>query len=247
MAKQDERAFFNAAYKAEARQGVWKYYDLMAKSRTYYDRFLLDESPGRRVLEYGCGVQSYALRMARGGAEVVGIDIAEYAIESSRSKARDEGLSNTSFHVMDAESMAFPDDDFDLICGTGILHHLNLEKALPELARVLRPAGQAVFLEPLGHNPAINAFRRRTPHLRTADEHPLVRRDFELMKDHFDGIAVRYFTCLSLLAAPLVRTRIFPPLLRALDRTDEIAFRVLPPLRYWSWYSAISLSRPTVH
>src|SRR3546814_4334755 len=45
-------------------------------------------------------------------------------------------------------------------------------------SRVLRPGGRAVFIEPLGLNPAIELYRRFTPSARTPDEHPLLRRDF---------------------------------------------------------------------
>jgi len=40
--------------------------------------------------------------------------------------------------------------------------------------------GSAIFIDPLGHNPAINMFRRSTPDLRTEDEHPLLLEDFRL-------------------------------------------------------------------
>jgi ubiquinone/menaquinone biosynthesis C-methylase UbiE len=64
---------------------------------------------------------------------------------------------------MNAEATTFPDNSFDLICGSSILHHLNLDKACAEIRRILRPDGGAVFIEPLGHNPLINMFRKLTP------------------------------------------------------------------------------------
>ena len=83
------------------------------------------------------------------------------------------------------------DDSFDLVCGSGILHHLDLPAAMRELARVLRPSGRAVFMEPLGHNPAINAFRNRTPELRTPDEHPLLGKDLKLCRRYFGSVEVK--------------------------------------------------------
>src|SRR3546814_1101008 len=79
---------------------------------------------------------------------------------------------------MNAEAMTFPDDSFDLVFGSGIIHHLDIDRAFGEIARVLRPGGRAVFIEPLGLNPAIELYRRFTPSARTPDEHPLLRRDF---------------------------------------------------------------------
>ena len=54
---------------------------------------------------------------------------------------------------------------FDAVLGKQILHHLDLGVAIPEIVRVLRPGGRAVFLEPLIHNPLLEGYRRLTPHL----------------------------------------------------------------------------------
>ena len=42
--------------------------------------------------------------------------------------------------------MSFADNSFDLICGTGILHHLDIHAAFHEISRTLRPDGIAVFV-----------------------------------------------------------------------------------------------------
>ncbi len=79
---------------------------------------------------------------------------------------------------MDAEQLTFPDQTFDLIVCNGVLHHLDLRYAYPELARVLKPGGRILCLEALGYNPAIQLYRKLTPHLRTAweAEHILTMR-----------------------------------------------------------------------
>jgi ubiquinone/menaquinone biosynthesis C-methylase UbiE len=81
------------------------------------------------------------------------------------------GVVNAQFDVMNAEELEFEDAAFDVIFGSGIIHHLDVPRAYSELARVLAPGGSAVFVEPLGHNPLIRVFRNRTPELRTPDEH----------------------------------------------------------------------------
>jgi SAM-dependent methyltransferase len=73
------------------------------------------------------------------------------------------------FLVMDAESLGFDEGSFDVVVGSGILHHLALRQS-----RVLRPDGCAVFVDPLGHNIFIRLYRKLTPSMRTADEHPLL-------------------------------------------------------------------------
>ena len=83
------------------------------------------------------------------------------AVEKARKKAEHDTVTGVSFLVMDAESMKFEDKTFDVVYGSGILHHLNIDKAYRELARVLKPDGVAIFIEPLGHNPLINLYRKK--------------------------------------------------------------------------------------
>lgn len=47
-------------------------------------------------------------------------------------------MTGVAFRLMDAEALEFPPDTFDLICGTGILHHLDLDAAYGQIARSLR-------------------------------------------------------------------------------------------------------------
>ncbi|MGQ9464975.1 MAG: class I SAM-dependent methyltransferase, partial [bacterium] len=54
------------------------------------------------------------------------------------------------FNIMDAENLAYKSKAFDLVYGIGILHHLNLNKVIPEIRRVLKPGGKAIFREPMG-------------------------------------------------------------------------------------------------
>ena len=93
--------------------------------------------------------------------------------------------------------------------GKQILHHLDLTIAVPEIARVLRPGGRAVFLEPLIHNPILEGYRRLTPHLRSPTEQALSMRQIAWMGSHFRGYTHREFILLSILpvlASVLTRT-----------------------------------------
>ncbi len=244
MGKADEKRFFDESYATKVRRPLYKYYALTRASLERYEQELFRDCDGRDVLEYGCGVGSYSLPLARRGARVTGIDISAEAIRISAAAAEKEGLDQARFIEMDAEAMSFADDSFDMIVGTAILHHLDLPVALAELGRVLRPGGRAVFLEPLGHNPALNAFRRLTPQYRTADEHPLLRGDLKLLRNHFGVVDCYYYHLFSFLSLAFLRTRFFFPVMRALDRFDQGVFRLAPPLRSWSWYAAIVLRDP---
>ncbi len=165
-------------------------------------------------------------------------------LAQARSSALGAGAERVHYSAMDAERLAFPDDCFDLICGSSILHHLDLASAYRELCRTLKPHGAAVFYEPLGHNPAINLYRRATPALRTADEHPLLWSDLEGAQRYFAAIETQFFHLFSLLAVPFRRFRWFPTWVRWLDAADRRLFDAWPATRRFAWRAVIVLSSP---
>ena len=123
-----------------------------------------------------------------GAAHVTGFDIYVADIEHARQAARAAGYEErTHFVVADAHATPFADDAFDVIRGNSILHHLELERALHELRRILAPGGRAVFVEPLAHNPLLRLGRALTPMARTEDEHPFTSADWETCKAVFPG------------------------------------------------------------
>jgi len=210
---------------------------LLQEAAEYFYTLVRKECPGRDVLAYGCGEGSLVGELLSWGAvKVTGIDISPGMIE--RASAR---FHNVEFHVMDCEEMAFADASFDLIVGTAVLHHLDVEKSAREIARVLRPGGRAVFLEPLGHNPFINAFRRFTPGARTPFEHPLRKRDLALLRKVFPEMESREFVFTSLFLIPLrslLSRTTFERALRTADRVDRWLGRLA---RYWCWITVLDL------
>src|SRR4051794_35093102 len=160
-----EREFHDHAYSEFVRERVWGFYDITASSQRCFEELVAREQPaGRRVLEFGCGLSAQAYGLAARGAHVTGIDISPVAIEKARAKAEEAGVAaNTEFVLMDAEALDFAPGTFDLAVGNSVIHHLDLAKAYEGTARVLKPAGAAIFREPMGHNALINLYRRRTP------------------------------------------------------------------------------------
>ena len=89
------------------------------------------------------------------------------------------------FLLMDANNLDFEDNTFDVVYGGGILHHLQFERALDEVRRVLKPGGAMVFEEPLNVNPVGKLVRLLTPRARTEDEQPLGNAELELCANRF--------------------------------------------------------------
>jgi ubiquinone/menaquinone biosynthesis C-methylase UbiE len=224
---------------------VSRFYSMAQSISQEYEQLLLQKSKGLKIIEYGCGTGSYAYSLAQNAAElVIGIDISPVAIEIARIEAEDKGIKqNLSFEVMNAENLTFNDSSVDLICGSGIIHHLGIEKALNSIVKVLQPQGMAIFVEPLGHNIFINLFRRLTPEIRSDDEHPLLDRDLTLFKQYFQRVEIKYFYLTALAASLFVGLPGFKALLSTLEFLDQQLFK-LPFLQKQAWQVLIKLSKP---
>ncbi len=115
----------------------------------------VDGRPGR-LLEVGCGPGDYT-RVIAGltSASVVALDIAPVLARlAARGAPR-----NLRIISADVEALPFPAAAFDAVIGNAVLHHLRLERAIPELLRVLRPGGRFCFAEPNLLNPQVWAER----------------------------------------------------------------------------------------
>ncbi|MBN3892398.1 MAG: class I SAM-dependent methyltransferase [Nostoc sp. JL31] len=224
---------------------VGKFYRLAQSIKKEYKQLLIKNCEGLTIIEYGCGTGSYAFILAKSQSKkVIGIDISPVAIEVAKVQALNEEIGeNISFEVMNAEELTFNPSSIDLICGSGILHHLDLEKAIKSIADVLQPEGKAIFIEPLGHNILINLFRSLTPSIRSEDEHPLLESDLKLIKQYFKNIEIKYFYLTSLLAILIVDFPGFRVILRILEFLDQLLFK-LPFLRNQAWQVLIQISEP---
>ena len=121
-----------------------KYYSITHASETYQYQWLRKRcKPGVKVLDFGCGNGENGIYAAQQGADVTGIDISPEGVENANLNAKHMGVaSNCQFVVMDGENMLFEDNSFDLAVEYGVLHHVDLDKAMAELNRVLRPYGK---------------------------------------------------------------------------------------------------------
>jgi len=242
--KESEKQFFDNAFEIDARSHLDKYYSIVKSSRICYENYIKENSRDKIILEYGCGRGEYAFKIKDFCQKVIGIDISEVGIRIANEKAQKLGITNTEFYEMDAENLTFKDNTFDLICGNCILHHLNLENAMNEIIRVLKPNGKAVFIEPLGLNPAINLYRKLTPKLRTEDEHPLKLNELKFIQSYFKISNNKYFHLFSLLAIPFRKFKNFKNILNYLDNFDRFAIKYFHFIAPLSWMVVIILENP---
>ncbi len=105
--------------------------------------------PDDRVLDIACGrgaVTFPIANMLSKNGRVTGIDISEPMIENCRNSLDNKSLQNIDFRVMDAESLDFPDNTFDVVTsGFGLFFLSDIEKGFSEIKRVLKSNGTLTF------------------------------------------------------------------------------------------------------
>jgi ubiquinone/menaquinone biosynthesis C-methylase UbiE len=103
--------------------------------------------PYGRTLELGCGTGFFTLNLQLGGVlgEAHVTDLSQGMVDVALRNAAGLGL-DLEGRVADAESIPYQDDTFDLVIGHAVLHHIpDLDLALREILRVLKPGGRFVF------------------------------------------------------------------------------------------------------
>ena len=119
--------------------------------------------PGMNVLELGCGTGYFTKEIAKTGALLTAIDISPDLINIAKESMKDN--ENTVFLIQNAYNMDFDNNRFDSVVGSSVLHHLDVDKALRECFRVLKPGGSIYFTEPNMLNPQI-ALQKSIPYLK---------------------------------------------------------------------------------
>lgn len=109
-------------------------------------------TPGMNVLEIGCGTGYYTKELEKTGAKITAIDVSPDLLNVARSRVSSK---NVTFKIDNAYDMSFEDSIFDTVVGISVLHHLEIERALKEIYRVLKPGGTIRFTEPNMLNPQI--------------------------------------------------------------------------------------------
>lgn len=106
-----------------------------------------DGWPYGRALELGSGTGFFLLNLMQAGVMDDGhvTDLSPGMVAVARRNAAGLGF-DVEGRVADAESIPYDDDSFDLVVGHAVLHHIpDVEQALREVLRVLRPGGRFVF------------------------------------------------------------------------------------------------------
>lgn len=115
--------------------------------------------PEMTVLELGCGTGYFTSELVRSGAEIVAIDVSPDLLQIARAQ---HSAPNVRYELQNAYALSYPDASFDSVVGSSVLHHLEIQPALREIHRVLKPNGEIFFTEPNMLNPQI-AVQKNVP------------------------------------------------------------------------------------
>lgn len=113
---------------------------------SFYDRLTgIFPLEGASALDLGTGPGIVALELARRGADVVGLDIAQPQLDAAKRRAVELGLeARTRFELHPAEQTALEDASVDFITAGQCWPWFDNARALAEAARVLKPGGHLV-------------------------------------------------------------------------------------------------------
>lgn len=115
----------------------------------------------RDLLDMGCGDGFFTKLFweASKPRSVLGVDLAENAIEKARAR---QIASDVKFEIGDVYGLPYPDSSFDIVFFNAVLHHLD--DPLKALFEGFRLAPQIVIFEPNGNNPGLKLIERISPY-----------------------------------------------------------------------------------
>lgn len=150
-----EREIAHSKHLKEVWSGTFRYWETPAGRVRWRRRVKMLTShilPDMDVLEVGCGVGYFTKEIAKLGTRVTAIDISPDLLECAKSNITEP---NVLLKIENAYDLSFPDNSFHTVVGSSVLHHLEIDKALPEFFRVLKPGGTIYFTEPNMFNPIV--------------------------------------------------------------------------------------------
>ncbi|MTI47890.1 class I SAM-dependent methyltransferase [Sporosalibacterium faouarense] len=110
-----------------------------------YEKLLIREisNQDRTALDIGCGTGEFAQKLSKKVQGVYGIDLSPVMIEEAIKRHNED---NIQYNIQDFDEIS-EDVKYDYIVSIATFHHLNLERALPKIVRLLKENGKLIVLD----------------------------------------------------------------------------------------------------
>ncbi|HFD11981.1 MAG TPA: class I SAM-dependent methyltransferase [Crenotrichaceae bacterium] len=193
--------------------------------------FLIHQNINKKnVLVVGCGFGEDALRLAKLGANVYAFDLCPESLSIATQLASREKL-DIKFDRMAAEKLSYDSGFFDLVLARDILHHVDIPKAMNEIARVAKHEALFVYNEVYSHSftekirrsafvekklyPLLESFvyDNRNPYI-TEDERKLTESDCDTINQSLVGVDFQQYFY-------FIVNRVIPEKYDVLNKTDR--------------------------
>tara|TARA_B100001989_G_scaffold35308_1_gene20944 strand:- start:594 stop:1340 length:747 start_codon:yes stop_codon:yes gene_type:complete len=234
-----ERDFHDNLHKGEGERFENRFYKALGNMFVDFDQEIQNDCKDKNILDYGCGIglntEKYLKYLPK---KITGIDISKISLQKARERVKLYENQKVEFKQDNCENLSLENESFELVYGTGVLHHLKLDLAIKEIARVLKKDGKIIFVEPLGTNPIINLYRWMTPKARSQDEHPFNEKDFAFMRNYFKDLKIKYYGFLTLIFYPFYGNQSSSKFFNLLSNFDQYLFKSRF-LRKFAWSALI--------
>lgn len=191
-------------YKQDRFYEVYKPPKMYPKHTIWHDSFwkkanevivlALGNVKGKTILDLGSGIGEDTQFLLKRGALIISLDSSEKCLLFSQK-------ANHNLHIRaDATDLSFfKKKSFDIVFGREVLHHINTDKCLLEVRRILKNNGFAIFQEPLKYNPLIAMYRILKKNERVP-QHPFSPGKLRsIAKKYFRDVETKYlYTLLPL-------------------------------------------------
>jgi len=236
--KAEERLIFN-----EKKGDFEGFSPFLLESYKFLQKIAKNKIENKTVLDYGCGNGIHSDWLVKLAKKVVAIDLSEQSLKIAKQKAK-----QVEFLLMDCESLDFLDNSFDVIFDGGTFSSLDLNRAFPEIARVLKPNGCLIGIETLGHNPLTN-FKRKVNKIigkrtKWAESHIFKMKDLKLAEKYFQKTDLYFFHLISWLAFPFLKLPGGKFLLKLFEKLDSLILFIFPFLKRYSFKIVFVFSNP---
>jgi ubiquinone/menaquinone biosynthesis C-methylase UbiE len=207
-----------------------------------------DTWEGKYILDYACGDGEWAAYFALTGAkQVAGFDLAESGIRRGEKRLEQQGLEGRAhLYTMDASKLGFPDNEFDMVIGHAVIHHvIKYENIFDELHRVMKPGAKAFFLENLADFPLWKLHWRLKGEVPEGDV-PIFSKELREKARMFSKVEVQGDTFLFAMKRFIWKSDMGVgrrQLLKTLKAADSILFSLCPILRRWGGFCYICLTK----